>query len=86
MKSFETIGTKLLYDDNGYTCRNAEVIMKIEFVGKELVRCKDCKWFMTYNDGTHDCKYLSEKMFAEGELNNDPNNYCAWGEKGEVKE
>ena len=43
MKSFETIGTKLLYDDNGWTCRSAETIMKIEFVGKEIVRCKDCK-------------------------------------------
>lgn len=51
-----------------------------------IVRCKDCKHLMTYNDGTYDCKYLVEKMFAEGELNNKPNDFCCWGERKEVEE
>lgn len=46
---------------------------------EEVVRCKDCKHLMTYNDGTYDCKYLVERMFAEGELNNKPNDFCCWG-------
>ena len=56
----------------------------IEFI--KVVRCKDCKHLMTYNDGTYDCKYLVEKMFAEGELNNEPNDFCCWGERKEVEE
>lgn len=52
-----------------------------EPTGQEVVRCKDCKHLMTYNDGTYDCKYLVERMFAEGELNNKPDDFCCWGER-----
>lgn len=52
----------------------------------ELVRCKDCKHLMTYNDGTYDCKYLADRMFAEGELLNKPDDFCCWGERKEVGE
>ena len=73
-----------------------EYIFKTEFTedyglqfmptGESIVRCKDCKHLMTYNDGTYDCKYLVERMFAEGELNNKPNDFCCWGERKEVEE
>lgn len=56
-----------------------EGIKPVEFV--KVVRCKDCKHLMIYNDGTYDCKYLVERMFAEGELNNKPNDFCCWGER-----
>lgn len=81
MKSFETIGTKLLYNDNGYTCRNAEVIMKVEFVGKEIVRCKDCKWW--HKDGV--CRMLSNNHYPVVYMDDD--DFCSRGRrKDELEE
>lgn len=43
MTEIEGIGKRLKYEDNGFTCRQAEEIIQIKFVGTEIVRCKNCK-------------------------------------------
>lgn len=47
----------------------------------EVVRCKDCKYFKTYPLGETDCAYISEKAWAQGELNFDPDDFCSRGER-----
>lgn len=83
MVSFREGDTRL-YVDPDYLVELYRMVRRDEIV--RVIRCKDCKHLMTYNDGTYDCKYLAERMFAEGELNNKPNDFCCWGERKEVEE
>ena len=51
-------------------------------IGREIVRCKDCKWFRTYYDGSHDCEWLVDQCFSTVELAMyDPEDYCSHGER-----
>ena len=48
---------------------------------KELIRCKDCKWFRTYYDGSCDCEWLVGQCYSELELGEGPEDYCSHGER-----
>ncbi len=41
--------------------------------GEEIVRCRDCKFCMSYW-GANYCDYFSH-------VTNDPDGFCAWGER-----
>ena len=77
MKEFEAIGERLKYEDNGFTCRRAEEIIKIQFVGTEIVRCKDCKWWQAQGWYSGWCKQYqgsvtkSEEFCARGKRRDD---------------
>lgn len=70
MTEFEAIGEQLKYEDNGFSCRRAEEIIKIQFVGTEIVRCKDCKWRGTV--------YCYGKV---GTMLQMPDDFCSRGER-----
>lgn len=55
MKEFETIVEQPKPMRNGV--RLGEEIIKIQFIGTEIVRCKDCKW---YKEG----KYFAPTKFC----------------------
>lgn len=68
-KSFETIAENVRPTRSGIRC--TEELIKIEFLGTELVRCKECKHL--------DTKYCP----WDGLL--DLNGFCSRGERKEVE-
>lgn len=43
---------------------------------KELVRCKDCKWYMPTSENYGKCTYRTREH-----LLNEPSDYCSYGER-----
>lgn len=79
MKEFETIVLNAKPTTNGF--RQAEELVKIEFLGTELVRCKDCKHYTPFRN-------IQGEEMCEGECEGyDPcvpaNHFCSRGERRE---
>lgn len=78
MTTIESIGEQLKYEDNGFSCRRAEEIIQIKFVGTEIVRCKDCKHYLTLKGLTNPNACTKGVLFAK------PEDFCSRGERKEV--
>lgn len=68
-KEYETVVVQPKQTRSG--ARFSEALVKVEFVGTELVRCKDCKH---YERLMHLCRKFDEYGFAETD-------YCSRGER-----
>ena len=83
MKTIESIGEQLKYEDNGFSCRRAEEIIQIRFVGTEIVRCKDCKHRSYWHTDTDDTpKWERCELFDHPTKGED---FCSRGERKDEK-
>ena len=57
---------KVAVDPEGNVCMKSKIVC-------ELVRCKDCKWFVPDGDGWGTCVEDASKWEEDG--------YCSWGER-----
>ena len=74
MTTIESIGEQLKYEDNGFSCRRAEEIIQIKFVGTEIVRCKNCKHYVIVEGAFRGCWLSSMKDLKD-------NDFCSRGER-----
>lgn len=95
MKEYETVVVQPKQTHNGV--RFSEELVKLEFVGTELVRCKDCKHRPIPNGNNHPltpkpsefewdetCPYVCADEW-HNEMPDD-NDFCSKGERKEVEE
>lgn len=62
-----------------FVCHEDECgMMHLNIPCEMVVRCKDCKFCMSYWQSDY-CDYFSH-------VTNDPDGFCAWGERREVDE
>ena len=73
MKEFETVVVQAKPTMNGF--RAAEELIKIQFVGTELIRCKDCEYFVLAS-GHRRCDLRCKEMV-------EPEGFCSWAQKRE---
>lgn len=81
MKGFETIVEQPKPMRNGL--RLGEEILKIQFIGTEIVRCKDCKWYKEgkYFAPTKFCFRLKDEKGEEVGYNFASDDFCSYGER-----
>ena len=53
--------------------------------GEEIVRCRDCKWFMSERKSeTRGCFEILHPAFCNKHITNtEPDGFCSWGERRE---
>lgn len=76
-KEIEAIAGQFKPTRNGG--RWEEEIIRIQFLGTEIVRCKECRYYLNSNE---ECEILNTRLnFFEAHKYWTEDSYCSWGER-----